>query len=93
MRRVAHYPLRVARKGSNTIRLKDGEDYWPLVASVRLPLKGFCSEGFNACQRRQRLFVALSRGFYRVDVCGVSRGNNRGSLIVILTRCREASLQ
>src|SRR5438132_858953 len=28
-RRVAHHPLRVARKGSNTILLKDGEDYWP----------------------------------------------------------------
>jgi hypothetical protein len=42
---------------------------------------------------RKSQFVALSRGFYRVDVCGVSRGNNRGSRIVILTRCREASLQ
>jgi len=47
-------------------------------------MKDNTPEGFNACQRRQRLFVALSRAFYRMDVCGVSRGNNRGSLIVIL---------
>jgi hypothetical protein len=59
-------------------RLSPCQGRGPCVV-VDTRVKGFGSEGFNACQRRQRLFFAPSRGFYRVDLGGFREATTGGA--------------